>query len=944
MHDASSLMVIKHHADSAALAPLLSIKLTMPPLPNALLSRTRLLDRLAEGRASKLTLLAAPAGYGKTTLLAEWLASAKNVVWLTLDSNDNDPQRFWRYLTAALERKYPSIAAGLKPLLQMTPLPLEQIIAVVSNGLSAAANDLFVILDEYHTISNNVVQQSVSRLLDHLPLTAHLVIASRTTPALPLALLRARNQVVEITLNDLRFHDDEIRVLLNEVLQLDLSPEEHALFSERSEGWIAGIHLMVQALQSTPAIRWMPPAQQRASLLRQINGSHQFLADYFGEQVLAIQPPEIERFLLLTAVLERLSGPLCDQVIADHRLPLEALAENSDHFPAFYHDASQSVLERSDLFLVPLDNERRWFRYHRLFGEMLRDRLQRTSPDLLATLHQRAARWYEQQEQPAAAVEHVLAAGNTSWAARLMEASAHDLLMRGDMRRLRRWMSALDATHVRAHPRLLLAQAWIAVMSGDIEAATRALAEGSALAEGDIVEQARYAFECLGINAIAQVLSGNIETAERTARDAIAQLAADELFLRSVFSLVLSSVALLRGNLDEANRLFLETARVGWASGSLFITLAALHPLAEVHIQRGQLDWARKMYEHALQYSVDSYSQPLPIGGAIFIGLGDLLREQNDLHDAEQMLLNGIALGNELDGYATFAGYAALTRLYMARGDIAAARNALQQAAQLMAQGFCPPDDSLIAVLTAQLALAQGDIISASQWLGKLRTGSAHTNQHPFPCHHSHALTNRVFVQLLLAQGRADEALVLLDTLLPEAHGESVQGDLIALLALQSAAYYTIHDREAALTTLEQALRLAAPSGYVRTLLDLGAPVVTVLRAANALAREGSSLATRMPLDYIDHLLSVSPPAAPALPIVVRELEEQNNSSQGLLSARELTILRRIAAGLSTSAIANELVVAPSTIKTHIKNIFAKLEVHNRVQALARAQELHLLS
>lgn len=955
MHARSSSLLETHQTSNSsaqlrASSPLIRAKLIPPSVPTPVLSRPRLLKRLTDYVSRKLTLLVAPGGYGKTVLLSDWFKLHRNepsessvFAWLTLDRNNNNIDLFWTYVVAAFGEQLPELAQQLADALLDKQNDLETQTILFNNILGESQHKIVLVFDDYHTINNPAIDQTISALLEHLPPNAQLVIASRSVPQLPLALLRTRGQLLELNSNDLAFRFDEIDSLVRDLWQVKLAKSDISLLEKRSEGWITGILLMIQIMQQTSDPRWISEAQHNASVLSQISGSHPFFATYFYEEVLAPQALELQRFLIHSSLLDTLDPELCEALF-EHNAASEEGSDSSLLSMAKYPHPSyiESLLVeaiRQNLFLQPITAERLQVRFHPLFREMLRFQLERHDPSVIANQHRRAAQAYEARGEKGAAVPHALASGDYTWAAQLIETSARDLLLQGELRTVRQWLKALPDEVSQDRPSLLLLESWIALFSGDLarahvyhQAASKLLVLGGGSAALELY------YELEAINTMLLLLNGDLSNGSEHAQALVQDMPPEASFAHSSLFLALNTLELLRGDTKAALTLLHETLHTHRTNNNIFMVVMSLVLLAECTSKQGKIGLAKMLYEQAIELSFRAKRQPLPIAGKAYIGLGDLLREQNELEAAERALLNGIELSQDSDELASLEGYIALTRLYQAKSDFASARDALARARMSLLNTSIPLEQSMLAVLEAQLAFQDGKQSIALEWL---KTSQIKPQAQPIVSvqnKQKQLLSIMLGCQILSIDGRDEQALQLLEPHLALAEQEGSVAEMATLLACQALIHFLRDELAMALQPLERSLQLAASAELVRSLLDLGQPFVELLRTVRQLAQQASPLVAQFPLDYIEYLLSFEASQANQI-----ELEVSGGFTNQLLSKRELDILRQIAAGLSTNAIAERFVVAPSTVKSHIKNIFSKLDVHTRAQALARAQELQLL-
>lgn len=907
-------------------APILATKLYVPPLrPHAVL-RPRLTGRLNGGLRGKLTLVSAPAGFGKTTLLSEWLADCRRpAAWLSLDREDNDPTRFLAYLVAALQTIEADLGAGVQSLLQSPqPLPTESILTALLNEIAAVPDDFVLVLDDYHVIDARAVDDVLTFLIEHLPPQMHLVIATREDPNLPLARLRARGQLTELRATDLRFTPEEAAEFLKEVMGLELSTEDIAALETRTEGWIAGLQLAALSMRGREDV---------PRFIESFTGSHRFVLDYLVEEVLQRQPERIRSFLLQTSILDRLSGPLCDAVTGqeDGRGMLEAV-------------------ERGNLFVVPLDDERRWYRYHHLFADVLQARLLAEQPDRAPTLHRRASEWYEQHGSAADAIRHALAAEDFERAAGLVELAA--LVMLGSSQEtLYRWLMALPDEVVRARPVLSVYYAFALLGRGGFEAVDARLrdaeswldtsAETSERREApsiDMVVVDAVAFRSLpGTIAVARAYHagalGDVLSAANHARRALELLPEDDHLWRGAAASLLGIAYWTSGDLEAAHRSFAEGVAHQQMAGHTRFQIAGTYILADIRIAQGRLHEAVRTYEQSLQLATE---QGEPVWGTahLYVGLSELHRERGDLEAAKQHLLRS----KELDEHGglpetRYRWYVAMARIKEAQGDLDAALDLLDEAERQYVESP-DPDVRPVAALKTRVWVAQGRLAEALGWTREQGL-SAHDD-----LSYLREFEHITLARVLLARYESDreeryihEAMGLLERLLKAAEEGGRMGSVIEVLVLQALAHEAQGNIPPALAPLERALTLAEPEGYVRIFVDEGRPMARLLYKA---------LSQGVESDYIRRLLAAFPVAE----------SEQTTSSQlrgpeseliEPLSARELEVLQLIAQGLSNRQISERLFLTLSTIKGHNRIIFSKLMVGRRTEAVARARELGLL-
>jgi LuxR family transcriptional regulator, maltose regulon positive regulatory protein len=899
---------------------LLATKLHMPrPRPD-LVPRPRLAERLDEGLARGLMLVCAPAGYGKTVLLADWARRGPQpAAWLSLDVGDNDPARFWRHAVAALDRSRPGLAERVGPLLgPPAPASYEGLVTALINELAAGSDpdQTLLVLDDHHVIDSEAVHSSLGFLLEHRPPGLHLVLASRSDPPLALARLRGRGQLTELRAADLRFTADEAAALLRQgaaVSSVALPETAVAALAARTEGWAAGLQLAALSLRGQP---------DAVGFTAAFTGSHRFVLDFLAEEVLEHQSEQVHTFLLETSVLERLSGPLCDAVTG--RPGCQALLEQA---------------ERAGLFVVPLDEVRGWWRYHHLFADLLRARLQTEQPGRVPELHRNAAAWYAERGLADDAIRHAVAAGEMTWAARLIEQhfdAIHSL--RGEAATVQRWFAPLPADLVRSRPRLLLAQAVPAATGGRLEAAEQLVDAAERAYAGTGEEPFEPTIGPAGsllVNVPATIalvrgylaqLRGDARGTAEFGSQAVAESRDDEWILRSVAQVQLAVAGWLDGRLDEAERAFADGIAGRRAVGLPTWGAWASYELGQVQYARGRLDEAVRTCEQALEAATRTGQPPSPTAGPAYVSLAELAYQRNEIDSALDHAERGIALCRSfVYTMPLAAGLVTLAWIRQAGGDPAGALDAMDEAVRASPG---PPPGLLnpIPARRARLLLAQGNLAAAARW-----TQENNLNEDDQP-DYAREPGYLVLGRVLLAQGHPDRALVLLDRLYAAAAAQDRVGSLIEIGVLRALALADCGRDADAVNALAGALTLGCAQGYVRVFADEGPPMAALLARLIAAQRSGGAVA-EVPLGCLARLQralgaqGVAPKA---------DLVEQ-------LTSRELEVLEMLAAGASNQAIASQLVVTLDTVKKHVSHVLAKLGTANRTEAVARARELGLI-
>ncbi len=920
--------VERHVMTTTPTDPLLATKLHVPQPPLQLVRRPHLVERLQQAVERPLTLIAAPAGFGKTTLLSTWLEHASlPAAWISLEQDDDDLTRFWSYVFTALARVHQGLGTSALSLLQastLSPLPpIETVLTVWINDLATLPHEMALVLDDYHLITAPPIHRAVAYLVDHLPPQLHLVMATRADPPLPLARLRTRGHLTEIRAADLRFTSEEVIAFLTQALGPHLSSEDIAALEARTEGWIAGLQLAALSMQGRKDI---------PGFLQAFSGSHRYIIDYLVEEVLARQPEPVQTFLLQTAILERLQGSLCEAVMGVMREPGgEASGQ-----------AMLEQVEQANLFLTPLDEERRWYRYHQLFAEALRHRLQRRQPDLVPDLHRRASTWYEQHGLLREAVHHALTAADFAQAARLIEHSAEMTAKRGELATLRSWLEALPAELLRSRVELCLWQGWLLALSGQYDGAERLLQDleprlrtstissplTATIGSGEPPRQGvshRGLIESTGrVAAIRAFIAFRRGDAARTidlALQALEQLPQDQAF-RGLVAWYLGIAYLESGDLAKGSASLTEARAISQAAGNSYVAFMATYELAQMQARQGSLHQADQSYQRALELGAER-GGPLAATGPAYVGRGELQREWNDLDRASHSLQEGIAKCQQTGNASIMLlGHITLARVKQAQGDAVGADLLIQKIPQILRSSHLSPLNAAYgSAWHARLALAQGDLAEASRWVQERQLG---VDDELSPPREMEYLT---LARVLITQHRPREALPMLGRLLQLAERQGRMGNALGILVLQALANRAGGDEAGAMERLSRALSLAEPEGYIRLFVDEGEPIVALLLQAYARG---------IAPDYVATLLSAAGSRTPAAPSHADPLLEP-------LTERERDVLRLLVVGLSNQAIARELVITVGTVKRHINSIYGKLGVQSRTQAVARAHSLHLL-
>ncbi len=895
--------------------PLLQTKLAAPQLRAKLVARPRLLDRLSEATTHALTLFCAPAGYGKTTLLTEWLATLPThgpggqpaLGWVALDEEDNDPIRFLTYLAAALHRAARAAPADTREsqamLQAFPPPPLPNILTVLLNELHTAAAPMYVVLDDYQFIDSPAIHSALAFCLDHLPPALHVILATRSDPPLPLARLRARNQLAEIRADQLRFTPAEAAAFLNQVMNLPLAPAEVAALEARTEGWIAGLQMAALSMQGRADF---------AAFIQAFSGSHRYILDYLAGEVLNRQTPEVQQFLILTSILERLCAALCSAVTGEpEALAVERLA----------------YLERANLYLTALDDERRWYRYHHLFADLLKARLKQAEPGLGAQLHLRAAEWYAGQGLPLDAIHHALAAADYERAAGLIEQygparwSASDpaiLMLAG----------RLPPEMLHRRPKLRLYQAWLQIAQGQTQAALPILHDlAQHLAAPAAAGWLRNAVELFAVYiASAAMPEAPVHLPDYAAFDLIPE---QDLGLHDVVDVIYAALLFRAGEPERATEILAQSVQRDRAAHGIVAISLGVPLLARIRMLEGQSHAAVALCREYLLPG----SQTLYGAGGLDIILGEALLDWNDLAGAEAHIRAGLQANAPWENVLfDVIGYCALARVHQAQGHLDAAQETVQALEQRLAGRTCPPDlHNEVEALKVRLWAAQGDWAPVNRWVEQVSITDT-----PQPRQELNGLT---LARVYLAQGRHADAQRVLENLARNPGLERRLNRQCKIALLQALALSGQNQWSPAFQALETCLALAEPNGSIWLFLEPGEPVRVLLQ--RYLQTPASAHAA-----YVHTLLeafwAAPQPAAPLSPPSVVSPRGSAETPERL-TPRELDVLRLMAAGCSNRQIAEQLVLAEGTVKYYVHTVLEKLQAHNRTQALVKAREQHLV-
>ncbi|MBE9046376.1 helix-turn-helix transcriptional regulator [Pleurocapsales cyanobacterium LEGE 10410] len=919
--------------------PLLETKLYLPKWSADLVSRPRLVNRIHPKR--KLTLVSAPAGFGKTTLLAEWVATmpTRPVAWVSLDRSDNDPAVYWAYLFAALNKIQPKLGERSLSLLRSPqPPPIESVLMTLLNELTAVKEDCAVILDDYHVIETQAIHDGIGFLLSHLPPQVHLIVASRADPPLSLARMRSHGELTELRVSDLQFTPEEAAAFLSQVMGLEISAGEVAALEQRTEGWIAGLQLAALSLQGREDI---------PDFVAAFSGDDRYIVDYLLEEVLERQPNSVRRFLLQTAILEHLSGSLCDAVTDQNG-----------------GQGMLETLERGNLFIIPLDNKRQWYRYHHLFADVLQAHALMEWPERLPSLHGQASRWYEQNGLFSDAIRHALAAQDFERAAGLVEQVWPTMRRRQQEPTVLGWIEAIPDAILRNRPVLSVAYALVLLNGGQLDAvearlqdAERWLGEGGKITASDkllasstteriVVDEKQFrALPATIANTRAYWSQsiGDVASTVTYAQQALDLLPADEEYERGATAALLGLAYWSSGKLEAAYRSFAEGLDTFKQMGGTQTTVGGTLLLANMGIARGRFRQTIRLCEQALEIATQQSEAVLSGAAELYLTLSELRYEQGDLEAASQLLLRGEELRQQISlPVSEYLWGVMWARLETAQGNLEAALHQLCEAERLYYNTPIPNVRPIVA-LKAQTWVKQGRLAEALSWVRE--RGLSVEDELSYLREYEHITLARILIcqyklevqspssERPYLEERIQQSIDLLARLLETAEADERIGSTIEILVVQALAYEAQGDFAGAIAPLKRALILAEPEGYVRIFAEAGTPMVRLLREAMTCSITSA---------YTQRLLTAletwgQKPRLSALP---------NPSPQPLiepLSQRELDVLRLLNTELTGPEIARELVVALSTVRTHTKHIYSKLNVTNRRAAVKRAIELELI-
>jgi LuxR family maltose regulon positive regulatory protein len=899
---------------------ILPTKLYMPIPKPKVVSRPRLLLKLDTLRERKLALISAPAGFGKTTLLSNWIEHQGQqqpplqVAWLSLDPNDNDPARFLTYFVTALRNVDDSFGEEILPLLRAFQISsIKETWEILAGQIASIPSAFVLVLDDYHLIEAPSIHEGIAFMLEQMPPAMHLLISTRADPPLPLSRLRVQGELLELRVGDLRFSSEEIAGFLDLWIGKKLSRADQAELEARTEGWVAGLQLAALAMQGL-AEQASGDVDRLSAFVHRLSGSTRFIMDYLVEEVLHGLPEDWRSFLLQTSMLERLSAPLCD-----------AVTDRSD---------SQSLLdalEKTNLFLFPLDDQRGWYRYHHLFADLLRSALQHDHPDLMPELHRKANAWYEGQGLIAEAIQHALNIPDPGGAARLMEKVALKMLLRGEVITVQNWSTWIPEEQVQQSPTLCVCFALAFLISDKLEQVEHYLSIVDHLPSTHALQGS-----IMAAYSLLAWCNGDYEKTIQFERQAVEQISPEQTYLRGLLALSSGAAYEAIGEDAAAFQSLQEAQQINHAVGNRSAELSAFKKLGDLHMRRGQLYQAALSYQQALRIGSIRDGLLLPVAAQPVAAMGQVYYEWDQLEEAEHYLRQGVELSRKLENpYDLLLNLQNLARVQWIQGDRESALRLRRETEQIMLE--FPPIPSVAAkaaLQQIQMYLYMGETQTA------IRFAQLHGQNWKSGYAHAGELMTILWTRVWIAQGNASEAIQALETALPLARIAGRWGVVIELLVLQALSLAMAHQIPQALAALQEALRLAEPEGYARIFLDEGEPMARLLKMAYRSKEKGSR-------EYETRLLEGLISAEAQAPPVSAEIPSGKPMDYPVLidplTERELEVLLMIAEGHSNQDVAEKMVVTVGTVKAHISHIYRKLDVRSRTQAILKADQLNLL-
>jgi LuxR family maltose regulon positive regulatory protein len=894
-------------------SPLLTTKLFIPPTSPNLVPRPLLIKRLNDRGIGKLTLVSAPAGFGKTTLIAEWVhGSDMLAAWVSLDESDNVKTRFLTYLVAAFQQFDTGIGADVLAVLQTTDNPqIEPLLTILINQISQKSSEFILVLDDYHLISSKTIHDAVEFLIEYLPPNLYLVLIGRADPPFSLSRLRASGLLTEFRSKDLRFTEEEIAFFLNDRMGFNLTDKDIKALETRTEGWIASLQLAALSLKGR---------EDKEGFISAFSGSHHHVIDYLVDEVMSHQPDELQSFLLHTSILGRFCASLCNFVIEVNN--------------------SKDIIERleeANLFLVPLDDERIWYRYHHLFADFLNQRLCERYPGTISGLHHRASMWFEENWLIPEAINHSLVGEEFERAALLVESFGPEMMMQSEFDQLEEWLNAIPKDVVENWPWLCIIRAWMFDRLGQFDIGEQYLQNAESalgIKASSIPSEAEKIIrgQIAAIRALYAIKKGQIPRSIEHSNQALDNLP-EGYFNRGMAFYTLGWAKCVQGDLSGALQKFQEGRRDSLAAGNLILTQMIILDTGVTYVLQGHLHQAVETLHEAIQFKYENSEIRMPYAGNALVILADIQREWNELDPAMRHLEEGIEIGISAKLMDLVAvGYSSMAQVYLASGNLEKAIQMCEKADRMVSEipDLEPDTKTKTMASRVRLLLAQDKITEAARYAQE-RGLTADTEINYFS-EFRHIIFARVLIYIGCGNSDAQElqdAHIILDRILELAKPAGFVSQIIEALALQAIAYEAQGKRDKALTSLEEALSLAEPEGFVRTFIDEGLPMARLLYEASS---------RDIAPEYTGRLLATFPALEPAPASQKRPMEMVEP-----LSERELEVLHLIAGGLSNQEVSQRLFITLATVKWHTSNIYGKLGVKNRTQAIAQARELGIL-
>ncbi len=892
--------------------PLLSTKLYIPPTRPELVPRQRLIERLNESLDCKLTLISAPAGFGKTTLVSEWVTGCEcPTAWLSLDEDDNDTARFLTYFITALNRVEGIEAnmgeGALSMLHSPQPPPVEVVLTSLINDGADIPDRIILVLDDYHVIDAKPVNNALTFLLEHLPPQMHLVIATREDPHLPLSRLRARGQLTELRAADLRFTSIEAAEFLNDVMGLYLSTVDIAALETRTEGWIAGLQFAAISMQGS---------KDATGFIKSFTGSHRYVLDYLVEEVLEQQSETIQSFLLQTSVLDRLNASLCNALLDQ---------QDGQEYLEF--------LEHANLFVIPLDEERHWYRYHHLFADLLRQRLKRTQPEKLPILHRRASKWHEQNSMGKEAVDHALAAQDFERAAGLIEEQVDAVWQRGEHAKILGWLNMLPKEQFSTRPHLSIFHAWVQLEDGRVKAAELSLrAVEQAIKTNAANEPEKFVYpNSAHLKSRASVMHAMLgfRTADapsiiKFSTEALESLPEKDLSWRGIAAMALGDSHYIVGDMNGAYKALSEAIRISKTAGNIYMTAYTSIKLAIILQYQGKLHQAQEICRELLTLMYASGLSRSALTGLLHAQWGEILWDLNDVDNAFQYVSRGLELSKLENDVANLVwAHIVLVKVLYAKRDLTGAMDTILKLEKIARKSHVPPwIVNRVAAWKARIWLTERNLVAIDHWVQGRQLNK--DDELIF----AREVEYIVLARILIMKGELYDAVNLLERLIEKAEAGDRITRLIEMLLVLALAKNAQGDIDNAVVTLLKSLSLAASGGHIRIFVDEGPSIEALLRRVKV---ENGKIK-----GHISTLLATFEEKITGSPSRTQPLIEP-------LSERELEVLHLIAQGLTNQEISSRLYLSLNTVKVHTRNIYGKLGVNNRTQAVARANGLGIL-